>query len=124
MSALLKELCTRTQQMLAMLKQTSNESARYTVDELIAYAKGKATVDIDLSELEWQYPHARISKVRLAKIVIDGFPIIVTRRADGSLATLDGFHRTYKAIKEGRKTIKGVVITEQDQTKLNRAAKE
>jgi hypothetical protein len=100
-------------------KTISQEShGSYTVDELIEYAKGKPVTSVDLEELRWQYPHDRISKKRLDRIVIDGFPIIVMRDADGTLKTLDGFHRAYKAIKEGRKTIQAVLITEADLRKL------
>jgi hypothetical protein len=98
------------------LERVSSEqhSGGYTVDELIAYAKGKPTISVDLNELKWQYPHDRISKKRLEKIVIDGFPIIVYRDAEGTLKTLDGFHRAYKAIKEGRKQIKATLMTDTD----------
>lgn len=100
-------------------KTISQEShGSYTVDELIEYAKGKPVTSVDLEELRWQYPHDRISKKRLDRIVIDGFPIIVMRDADGTLKTLDGFHRAYKAIKESRKTIQAVLITEADLRKL------
>lgn len=100
-------------------KSISQEAqGSYTVDELIEYAKGRPVVTIDLEELRWQYPHDRISKKRLANIVIDGFPIIVTRDADGTLKTLDGFHRAYKALKEGRTTIQAVEITAYDLKKL------
>lgn len=94
----------------------------YTVEQLIKYADTKPVVDVNISELTWMYPHDRISKKRLAGVVIDGFPIIVTRRTDGTLVTLDGFHRTYKAWKEGRKTIKARFITPADIEKLNKAA--
>lgn len=94
----------------------------YTVDQLIKYAETLPVITVQLSELEWQYPHDRISKKRLAGIVIDGFPVIVTRRTDGTLVTLDGFHRAYKALKEGRKTIKARMITPADIEKLNKDA--
>ena len=86
----------------------------YTVDQLIEYVKGKPVIEVNLDELRWQYPHDRISKKRLAKIEIDGYPIIVERLDSKTLRTLDGFHRAYKAIKEGRTTIKAVLLTKQD----------
>jgi len=95
----------------------------YTVDELITYAKNKPVITIDLNELKHQYPHDRISKKRLEKVVIEGFPIIVKRHANGELSTLDGFHRAYKAIKEGRTTIEGVLLTDKDLEILKRASK-
>lgn len=94
----------------------------YTVDDLLEYVKGKPTFDLDLDKLKWQYPHDRISKKRLAGIVIDGFPIIVEALDDGDYRTLDGFHRAYVAIKEGRRNIKAYLITEKDIAVLNRNA--
>jgi len=95
----------------------------YTVDELIEYANGKPVITLDLNELKHQYPHDRISKKRLERIVIDGFPIIVKRHAEGYLYTLDGFHRAYKAIKEGRKTIQGVLLSDKDIEILKKATR-
>lgn len=94
----------------------------YTVDDLLNYVKGKPTINVDLKELAWQYPHDRISKKRITNVVIDGWPIIVYRDKDGTLKTLDGFHRAYKAIKEGRSQIKAYLITDRDIAILNSRA--
>lgn len=91
-----------------------NYQTSYTVDELLEYVKGKPVITVDLEELRWQYPHDRISKKRIEKVVIDGWPIVVARDKDGDLYTLDGFHRAYKALKEGRKTIQAYLITDKD----------
>lgn len=85
-----------------------------TVEQLQTYAKGKPVVNIKLSELKHQYPHDRISKKRLDAVTIDGFPIIALRRSDGTLVTVDGFHRAYKAITQGHSSIKGVILSEAD----------
>lgn len=96
------------------------QGGSYTVGELITYAKHKPVIKVELSELKHQYPHDKINKKRLDSVVIDGFPIIVIRLKSGPLATLDGFHRAYKAIKEGRKTIEAVLLTDNDIETLKR----
>lgn len=101
-----------------LVTKYSNES--YTVDDLIEYAKGRPTIDLSLKELEHQYPHDRISKKRIDKVVIEGFPIIVKQDSDGDWFTLDGFHRAYKALKRGDTTIKAIVITDKDIAILNK----
>lgn len=90
----------------------------YTVAELLEYAKTKPVVTVNISELTWMFDTGRINKRRVAGVVIEGFPIIVTRQANGKLVTLDGFHRTYKAWQEGQTTIKAVIMTTQDLNKL------
>lgn len=92
----------------------------YTVNQLLEYVKGKPVIEIDLEKLKWQYPHDRISKKRLDGIVIDGWPIIVELLDDGDYRTLDGFHRAYLAIREGRTKIKAYLITDKDIAKLNK----
>lgn len=92
----------------------------YTVDDILKYVVGMPTFTLSLDKLKWQYPHDRISKKRLAGIVIDGFPIIVEELDDGDYRTLDGFHRAYLAIKEGRQTIQAYLITDKDIDRLNK----
>lgn len=91
----------------------------YTVADLIKYVKDKPTIDLSLKELEHQYPHDRISKKRLAGVVIEGYPIIVKKVGD-VYCTLDGFHRAYKALKRGDTSIKAIVITDKDVALLNK----
>lgn len=90
----------------------------YTIDELIEFAKTKPVISVNVSDLTWMYATGRINKQRVGDVVIDGFPIIVIKRPNGKLVTLDGFHRTYKAWKEGRNKIEAVMLTEADLQKL------
>lgn len=102
------------------IKEIYESFFSYTVDDLLEYAKKKKPINISLSELMHQYDlNKKVSKTRMSKIVIDGYPIIITKR-DGSWVTLDGFHRALKAIGEGRTHIKAVVITKSDMIKLKK----
>ncbi len=96
----------------------THEGGSYTVDELIQYAKNKQVIEVELKELQWMYDNPRLNKRRIAKVIIDGYPIIVTHTKDGKLVTLDGFHRAYKAIQEGREYIEAIYISRNELEKL------
>lgn len=106
------------------LERASLEEGYYTVDQLIEYVKGKPTITVKLSELKWVFEDTKFNKKRVAKAVIDGFPIIVKKTKDGRLAILDGYHRTAKAFQENRTTIEAVLVTEADLVKLKKQNKD
>lgn len=106
------------------LERVSLEEGYYTVNQLIEYVKGKPTITVKLSELKWVLTDTKLNKKRVAKAVIEGFPIIVKKTKDGRLAILDGHHRTTKALQENHTTIKAVLITEADLVKLKKQNKD
>lgn len=87
----------------------SHEGNRYKVDDVIALANKKQTVDFNLSKLQWlETEPADEQRIQRADATV---PVIVVEYEPNKWATLDGFHRARKAIKAGDATIPAKIVT-------------
>lgn len=95
----------------------THEGKIYRVDDIIRLARNKPVVKFDLRKLQWMvtpnsYDYDRVMASD-KKI-----PIIVIEYKKNRWATLDGFHRTAKALLDGDTTIQARILTNEDLGKL------
>lgn len=84
----------------------------FLVDDLLALAKSKSTIDFDLAKLQWMTDQpSDADRVANANTNI---PVIVIEYEPNKWVTLDGFHRVCKAIAGGSPTIAAKIVTERD----------
>lgn len=91
----------------------THEGKTYRVDDIIKLASNKPIVKFDLRKLQWMvtpssadYERVQASDKRI--------PIIVIEYKKNRWVTLDGFHRTSKALLDGDKTIQARILTNED----------